>query len=433
MPLTTKEIISLKTERDIMICDGKGLYLEVSRTGVKRWWFRYQFNGRARKMPLDYFPSLTISDARLEAARLRAMLKDPANPQDPLEARDMALAEAERIRQATQAEELARRAQAEADAAELASRLTFLKLFERWKKIQLVGRKDQGEEIERAFKKDILPTIGHQFAEEITRRDISNLLNQIVDRGSRRMANRLLSDLRQCFGYGISSGLLENDPTSHLKKSAFGGKEESRERTLSEKELRQLLTQALPTSNLSQKGKAAVFVLLSTAARVGELLRAERSHISLDERIWIIPDENSKNGNAHVIHLSDFAYRAFSSLLELEDHQTWLFPNRDGDSHVCIKTLTKQIGDRQTETPMQGRSKDSTSLSLSGGRWTPHDLRRTAATLMGELGVLPHVIEKCLNHTEANQIVRTYQRQKLAEEQKQAFSLLGQRLSELAL
>jgi integrase len=433
MPLTTKEIINLKTEKDIMICDGKGLYLEVSRTGVKRWWFRYQFNGRARKMPLDYFPSLSLSDAHLESARLRAMLKDQSNPQDPMEVRNTALVEAERLRQAAHDAELVRQAQAKAEAAELAARLTFQKLFERWKKVQLVHRKDQGEEIERAFIKDILPVLGSRFAEDITRKDISLLLNQIVDRGARRMANRILSDLRQCFGYGISSGLLENDPTSHLKKSAFGGKEESRERTLSDKELRLLLTQALPSSNLSSKGKAAVHVLLSTAARVGELLRVERTHLNLDDRTWIIPDEHAKNGNAHVIYLSDFASRAFSSLLALEEHKTWLFPNRDGESHVCIKTLTKQIGDRQTETPMQGRSKDSTSLSLPGGRWTPHDLRRTAATLMGDLGTLPHVIEKCLNHTEANQIIRTYQRQKMIEEQKQAFTLLGQKLTEMTL
>lgn len=432
MPLTTKEIISLKTEKDIMICDGKGLYLEVSRTGVKRWWFRYQFNGRARKMPLDYFPALTISDARLEAARLRAMLKDPANPQDPLEARDMALAEAERLRQAKHAEELARRVQAEADAAELASRLTFQKLFERWKRIQLVSRKDQGDEIERAFKKDILPTIGHLYAEEITRRNISNLLNQIVDRGSRRMANRLLSDLRQCFGYGISSGLIENDPTSHLKKSAFGGKELSRDRTLSESELKKLLTEALPSSTLSQKGKLAIKVLVSTAARVGELLRAEYSHVSLEDRMWIVPDENAKNGNEHVIYLSDFAYQAFSQLLEVKEHDVWLFPNRDGSSHVSLKTLTKQIADRQAETPLKGRSKDATSLLLPGGHWTPHDLRRTASTLMGESGVLPHVIEKCLNHLQADRMMRTYQRQEMIDLQKQAYELIGKKLHELS-
>ncbi|MEZ5643628.1 MAG: hypothetical protein R3E99_00430 [Burkholderiaceae bacterium] len=55
--------------------------------------------------------------------------------------------------------------------------------------------------------------------------------------------------------------------------------------------------------------------------------------------------------------------------------------------HVCVKTVTKQVGDRQRPgaAPMSGRSKDVDALVLPGGKWTPHDLRRTAATTMAEL------------------------------------------------
>jgi integrase len=49
-------------------------------------------------------------------------------------------------------------------------------------------------------------------------------------------------------------------------------------------------------------------------------------------------------------------------------------------------------------------TKRANALVLGDGKWTPHDLRRTAATLMQELGVLPVVIEKCLNHREENKI-----------------------------
>ena len=81
MALTNKEITNLKTDKDIMVGDGNGLYLEVSKTGVKRWWFRYQFNSKSRKMPIDYFPTMSLAEARLEAARLRAILRDADNPQ----------------------------------------------------------------------------------------------------------------------------------------------------------------------------------------------------------------------------------------------------------------------------------------------------------------------------------------------------------------
>ena len=55
-------------------------------------------------------------------------------------------------------------------------------------------------------------------------------------------------------------------------------------------------------------------------------------------------------------------------------------------------------------------SKDVDALVLPGGKWTPHDLRRTAATTMAELGALPDVVEKCLNHTEVGKVKRIYQR-----------------------
>ena len=65
---------------------------------------------------------------------------------------------------------------------------------------------------------------------------------------------------------------------------------------------------------------------------------------------------------------------------------------------------------------------------LTGGPWTPHDLRRTGATMMGELGVIGEVIERCLNHVEQNKLKRIYQRHELKAEKREAWRLLGERL-----
>ena len=77
---------------------------------------------------------------------------------------------------------------------------------------------------------------------------------------------------------------------------------------------------------------------------------------------------------------------------------------------------------------MRGRLKLSAELLLSGGPWRPHDLRRTGATMMGELGVMPSVIERCLNHRERSKVERTYQRQLLITAQREAWKHLGERL-----
>lgn len=173
---------------------------------------------------------------------------------------------------------------------------------------------------------------------------------------------------------------------------------------------------------------------MSTCCRVGELCKAKWEDINLDSREWFIPAENSKNGKSHTISLSDFSFTFFNNLKLLRKSEIWVYPNSKSTNHVCTKSITKQVGDRQLapfETRLQGRSKHSNALVLKGGKWTPHDLRRTGATTMGILGVRPDVIEMCLNHTEQNLMKKTYQHQTLKIEQKNAWILLGSKLEEI--
>lgn len=77
---------------------------------------------------------------------------------------------------------------------------------------------------------------------------------------------------------------------------------------------------------------------------------------------------------------------------------------------------------------MSNRARNTTALALAGGKWVPHDLRRTAATRMQALGVSSDVIDRCLNHTEANKVTRTYQRDDLLPQRREAFQRLGEHL-----
>jgi integrase len=111
----------------------------------------------------------------------------------------------------------------------------------------------------------------------------------------------------------------------------------------------------------------------------------------------------------------------------------WVFPNVANDGPLGVKTFGKQLSDRQ-KTPdrrLAGRSKATTSLLLSRGRWTSHDLRRTAATRMAELGFSGDVIDECLNHMIESRIRRTYIRDRRLSEQRKAFDALGARLQAL--
>ena len=99
-----------------------------------------------------------------------------------------------------------------------------------------------------------------------------------------------------------------------------------------------------------------------------------------------------------------------------------------------MKSFGKQLADRQrpAERRLKNRSKDTEALLLPGGRWTAHDLRRTAATLMAELGVGGDVIDECLNHMIESRVRRVYVRDRRVAEQARAFEALGSKLALIA-
>lgn len=397
-------------EREYLLADGEGLFLRVRPTGAKDWLVVYSFAGKRRKLGLGSYPTVTLATARTEADKARKSVAQVVDPQ--LERKQR---------------EAAQEAQRQAEA----SRLTVKALFEQWEKLELLSRKDKGAEARRSFEKDIFPKAGNMVAADVTRPVVAKLLDDVVARGSPIIARNLLGDLRQMFGFGIKRGYVENDPTSHLKRDDFGRKVE-RERHLSEAEVREL-ARKMPNAGMGDASVAALWITLATCCRVGEISQARITDVDMDAGEWFIPAGNSKNSKAHTVNLSEFAKAKFRFLIERAQklESDWVLPARYAEGHVDLKSLTKQVGDRQRGSdskPMKNRSPQTDSLSLSGGKWTPHDLRRTGATIMGELGVRSDVIEKCLNHVEANRLKRIYQRQELRPEMREAWRLLGDRL-----
>lgn len=398
--------------------DGNGLQVRVYPDGTKRFYLRYWIDGKERWMLLhangvDTFPHLSLQEARRLAHAAKASVNDGI---DPLASKHAARLEA-KVRQAERVQQ----------AAEKLARQTVATLFENWITLDLAKRKDKGAETRRGFEKDVLPEIGDMPAESVTKAHVMAILDKVLARGSNRMAKRFLSELRQMFGFALDREIIAADPTARIKKDKIGGKAMPRDRHLTDEEVK-LLAAALPDAELLKVNEAALWIMLATGCRVGEISRARWQDIDFERGTWVLPTDHAKNKRRFVIHLSDFAKEQFRRLEELKSHDEWVFPNRKGTSHIDLKTISKQVHDRQRITPMKGRSAKVGTLVLPGGPWTPHDLRRTAATMMGNLGVQPYVIERCLNHIEQDKMVRVYQHQKLIQEQATAWRLLGEHL-----
>jgi integrase len=444
--ITDREMQASAAGKNVWLAEdapkGHGRFMaRITRTGDRLFYFRYTGpDAKSVFLPIGGYDAkgktgLTLKDARSRAGELsRLYLSGVKDLKSHLEA-EQRLQEAQRA--AEQARLDAERHAAEEETRIRSMRLTINGLFIRWQELDLSRRKDKGAETTRVFTKDVLPVIGGMYADEVKRAQIAALLDTVVARGARIVARNLLGDIRQMFGFAIRRGLLENDPTSHMKRDDYGAKVE-RERVLSDSEIRALRV-LIAKAGMFLTSEHAIWIMLATCCRVGELSQAAWADVDLEAKQWRIPAENAKNAKEHVIDLSDFAIFHFEAVKTVTGTRIndlgetvpgeWVLSAKHNDGPVCVKSLTKQIGDRQRDAaPMKNRTPLIDTLKLPGGKWTPHDLRRTGATMMGALGVQSEVIERCLNHKEQNTLKRIYQRHDFRAEMRAAWHLLGARL-----
>jgi integrase len=454
--ITVRELQALTiSDNGKRISMGESMYgvVRVATDGVVSVYvvWRYKVSGKLRQIPVGTWKDkggVSLKALRDKRDILAAEVK---SHDDPIERRASAKLKRDADKEATAlklaADIEAAKLTAQADAAEAVqtqlsrlaaqateqARMTVRQLFDRWHQLDLRNRVMKGDDVKRSFEADVFPLIGDLAAEDVRKTHIQVILDAIRARGTEdrpriSMQKKTLADMRQMFGWALERDYLLADPTAVIRKAKLGASTE-RERVLSEAELIELFKR-LPASGLAETSRLALMIQLSTASRIGETLQAHWAHVDFERRTWGIPAETAKNGKAHTIALSDFAARQFEALHALTGVTPWLFPNTEIKGPVCPKSTTKQVGDRQryAKTIMTNRSQDAHALELPGGRWVPHDLRRTAATMMVQLGVLPDVVEKCLNHTEPNKLKRIYQRASYEGPMRDAWRLLGDRL-----
>ena len=412
--LTAIEFKNLKVnDKEQLISDGDNLFVSIraqNNGGSKSFRMTYRLTNKKQWITLK---AKTLADARKERDTYKILIKEGI---DPSLERKLSI---ERQR-ASQLEE-------QAILAKQHTLINVENLFERWIDIDLLNRKDIIE-IKRMFNKDVLPIIGNMIVADVRKGHITEVTDTLKKRRVPHLARNILKLMRQMFRFAVTRDIIEFEPTANISITKATTKPTERDRTLSEIEITQLAHQ-LTDAKLLKSTQCAIWITLSTLCRIGELSKAKFTDINLELRTWNIPESNSKNAKAHTIYLSDFSLAQFKILISNARNEIWLFPNRANSNHVSVKSITKQIGSRQSINVLNNRSKNNLALVLTGGKWTPHDLRRTGATIMGDLGISPDVIEKCLNHTEENKVKRIYQRQKLEAEQENAWHILGEKIA----
>ena len=389
MRFTDRSIAALKpkAERYEEWEDGRsGFGVRVATSGRKSFIFMYRFDGKARRMTLGTYSSsrVSLADARVRYAKARQRKEQGFDP----------------------GAEHTERRKAERDAETVAD------LIEVYLEKHARPNKRSSDADERILRKEVLPRWGSRKAKTITRRDVNRLLDEIVDRGSPVMANRTLAVVRRMFNFAIERDILDASPCVMIKAPA---KETPRDRVMSPAEV-SAFWHGLDKAKMSDQVRLALKLMLVTAQRRDEVVCASWAELDLAERGWEIPGSRTKNGRAHRVPLSPLAVGLLDEIREKSSDSKWLFPSPRGGKSITPAAVSHAVGNNLEAIGVAGI--------------TPHDLRRSAASHMTELGVSRLVVSKILNHTDSS-VTGVYDRYEYGPEKRHALEAWGGRLQEI--
>jgi integrase len=246
---------------------------------------------------------------------------------------------------------------------------------------------------------------------KIERRTIASRLSEIEQASGNRTRNSVRATLHALYAWAIQEGMAEVNVVTGTSRAP----EKSRDRVLSTNELRAIWN-ALPDDHFG----AIVRLLALTAARANEIaaLRWDEIHDSM----IVLPAERTKNSRSHIIPLS----RPAHSIINAQPQRV----NGDGTTRELVFGFGEGafLGWGKCRKRLNERITEVTGKALP--HWTPHDLRRTAATMMAELGVQPHVIEAVLNHVSGHRagVAGIYNRASYERDKAIALELWADRL-----
>ena len=383
--LTTRAVETTKPgqeRREIPDRHMPGLYLVVQPSGAKGWAVRYRHAGTPRKHTLGAYPAIDLKAARdLASKALRAV----AEGRDPGR------------------EKIQERA-AKPDTVETVAR----QFIERHCKRS--NRPRTARETQRLLDLHVLPHWRTRLTREITRRDVLDLLDRIVDVGKPIAANRTFSAVRKMFNWAVARDIITASPCAGVKSPTA---ERSRDQSSSDSELRDVWHAA---NKVGGPFGALVQLLIVTGQRRDEVAQMRWAEIDLDGRLWTLAPARVKNDQPHDVPLSDSAIAILQVL------------PRIGNEYVLTTN-----GEAPSSNYAKNKHRLDALLPDDMPPWRLHDLRRTAASGMARLGVNLPIIEKVLNHSSGSfaGIVGVYQKHTFADEKRQALQNWGAFVDEL--
>ncbi|MBV8567928.1 MAG: tyrosine-type recombinase/integrase [Methylobacteriaceae bacterium] len=336
-----------------------GLAVRVATDGRITWDLSYRIrgSGTVRRTSLGRFPQVGLDAARDRANQLTKAARAGSD----------LLAE----------EKLA--------AEEAAKRLTIEALIQLYLDQRAAGLrtlKEIGNRLRRALK----PLLGRPAA-DVWRRDIRPLLDEVNSAGASREAEKRRQTVGAMFRWALSRDHVEHDPTAGIEAFDPGT---PGSRVLSREEI-QALWNWLPGSTFPRDHADVLRLELALGARCGEIAGMGASEIDEKAWTWRLPPDRSKNRKERITPLGGIAREIIEARLR-QISRGPLFVSETGkplrSSHVGAA-----IGCRRGKLPIE--------------YFGTHDLRRTTASIMDEMGIPLETIALVIGHEPSNSKTRT--------------------------
>jgi integrase len=243
------------------------------------------------------------------------------------------------------------------------------------------------------------------------------------------------------FNFAVMRDILPFSPCNGLKLPAANN---SRDRVLSDSEIRTFWDN-LPTCAMSEELRNALKLVLITAQRPGEVIRIHTDEIN--DGWWTIPAERSKNGKAHRVPLAGLALdiikqsteriKAVRELPADKEYSGFIFPcphlnkvesiDRHALSVSTARNLKWPLIGGKGKPVLDKDGKKVTENRFGIDHFSPHDLRRTAATFMAQSGEMDEVIDAVLNHVKVG-VIKVYNQYRYDREKQAALVSWDQKL-----
>jgi integrase len=343
----------------------KGLAVRVAPSGLRTWdlTYRVKGSGKVKRLSLG-----RIGDVSLEHARDRAHQLTSAARQG----RDL-VAEVDENREAK------------------AREITVRKLLDLYVERRVKGRLRTAKELESRLKRTLAPVMLRK-ASEIRRRDLRELFDAAADQGFLREAGQRRQAVSAMFRWGLSQDLIESDPSLGLKGDNYS-LGQPRDRILANEEVQRLWlwigSGVLPSST-----GEVLKLQLCLGARCGEVSGMRAEEINSDKWLWQLPADRSKNKRPRTTPIIGMARVIIEERLQGAASGP-LFPSETGEP-LYSGIVGQQIRNRWDRLPLD--------------RFSTHDLRRTVATRMAEMGIALDIVAAVIGHEMGAKDIRTLSR-----------------------